>query len=215
MLGTEHGDTEANLGDEVYAALLSDILSARLPGGTPIQQRRLALRYNVSRSPMRHALGRLEGEGLLVRDGTTGLAVRTVTLREYLDSLEMRMLLEPAAAAKAAKNPDPERMAVVKQDFESLLHDPAPNPEDVWAFDDALHLYIAERSGNAFMPPFVRDLRRYTTIFERQMPVVRVKPGMREHAAILEALADGEADIARAAMTFHLEIVRIGVLRMY
>lgn len=215
MFGTGRDDTEANLGEEVYAALLRDILSARLPGGTPIQQRRLALRYDVSRSPMRHALSRLEGEGLLVRDDTTGLTVRTVTLRDYLDSLEMRMLLEPTAAAKAAKNPDPARISAINERFQALLHDAAPDPEDVWAFDDALHLYIAEQSGNAFMPPFVRDLRRYTTIFERQMPVVRVKPGMREHAAILEALVDGEADIARAAMSFHLEIVRMGVLRMY
>src|SRR6218665_2366234 len=101
MFEDETPETDSNLGEEVYAALLKDILAARLPGGTPIQQRRLALQYEVSRSPMRHALSRLEGEGLLVRDDTAGLVVRTITLRDYLDSLEMRMLLEPAAAAKA------------------------------------------------------------------------------------------------------------------
>jgi DNA-binding GntR family transcriptional regulator len=215
MFEDETPEADSNLGEEVYAALLKDILAARLPGGTPIQQRRLALQYEVSRSPMRHALSRLEGEGLLVRDDTAGLVVRTITLRDYLDSLEMRMLLEPAAAAKASGNPDRPQLEIIQQRFLALQENPAPNLEDVWSFDDELHDYIALQSGNSFMFPFVRDLRRYTTIFERQMPVIRIKPGMREHAAVLEALLEGEAEVARAAMSFHLEIVRTGVLKRY
>lgn len=208
-------DSEANLGQETYEALLRDILSARLAGGTPIQQRRLALEYNVSRSPMRTALSRLEGEGLLVRDETGNLFVRTVTLADYLHALDMRMLLEPPATAKACNDPDEQKLAELNMFFQDLSNNPAPDLEEVWAFDDALHNYIAEQSGNPFMAPFIRDLRRFTTIFERQLPVVRAKPGMREHGAILEALSSGEGEVARAAMSYHLEIVRIGVLKNY
>jgi DNA-binding GntR family transcriptional regulator len=212
---SEQQGSEANLGQETYEALLSDILSARLTGGTPIQQRRLALKYNVSRSPMRTALSRLEGEGLLVRDESGSLFVRTVTLVDYLHSLDIRMLLEPPAAAKACNNADEPRLSHINNLFQSLTIDPSPDLEDVWAFDDALHNYIAEQSGNPFMVPFIRDLRRFTTIFERQLPVVRAKPGVREHKAILEALGSGEGEVARAAMSYHLEIVRIGVLKHY
>lgn len=211
----ERQDNEGNLGEETYQALLGDILSARLRGGTPIQQRRLALEYSVSRSPMRTALSRLEGEGLLIRDETGGLVVRTITLTDYLHSLDMRMLLEPAAAAQACAHPHPEKLRKIAAAFRSLTADPAPDLEVVWRFDDRLHSYIAAQSGNPFMVPFIRDLRRYTTIFERQLPVVRTKPGMREHEAILDALTAGEPEVARAAMSFHLEIVRIGILKNY
>src|ERR1700754_1493616 len=93
---------DESLAEETYRLLLADILSARLAGGSVGQQRRLATKHAVSRSPMRHALGRLEGEGLLVRNDKGVLCVRVITLKDYLDSLSMRMLLEPSAAAAAA-----------------------------------------------------------------------------------------------------------------
>ncbi|WP_238364795.1 GntR family transcriptional regulator [Mesobacterium pallidum] len=213
---TDHEqESDSNLGEETYQTLLHDILSARLPGGMAIQQRRLALEYQVSRSPMRTALSRLEGEGLLVRDETGALKVRTVTLTDYLHALDIRMLLEPTAAANACKSPDAAKLTDLFARFQSVADNPTPDPEEVWALDDSLHGYIAAQSGNPFMVSFIRDLRRFTTIFERQLPVVRAKPGMREHAAILDALQGGESEVARAAMSFHLEIVRIGVLKNY
>lgn len=54
---------DESLAEETYRLLLADILSARLAGGSVVQQRRLATKHAVSRSPMRHALGRLEGRG--------------------------------------------------------------------------------------------------------------------------------------------------------
>lgn len=75
---------DSSLADETYRSLLADILSARLAGGSVVQQRRLATKHAVSRSPMRHALGRLEGEGLLVRNekafSRSGSSVSRITL---------------------------------------------------------------------------------------------------------------------------------------
>ncbi|MGO7199991.1 GntR family transcriptional regulator, partial [Rhizobium ruizarguesonis] len=76
---------DSSLADETYRSLLADILSARLAGGSVVQQRRLATKHAVSRSPMRHALGRLEGEGLLVRNEKGVLSVRVISLKDYLD----------------------------------------------------------------------------------------------------------------------------------
>jgi DNA-binding GntR family transcriptional regulator len=58
-------------------------------------------------------------------------------------------------------------------------------------------------------------MRRYTTIFERQLPIVRAKPGVMEHRAILLALAANDAEAARRAMADHLDVVRQGVLANY
>ncbi|TNB49032.1 GntR family transcriptional regulator [Martelella lutilitoris] len=215
MLQDPESPPETSLAEEAYRALLAEILSARLAGGTVIQQRRLAAEHSVSRSPMRHAISRLEGEGLLVRTGKGLLAVRVVTLKEYLDSLAMRMLLEPTAASQACGNIEAERLAALTEELDAIDRSPDPDPEDVWRFDDNLHLTIARQCGNGFMETTIADMRRYTTIFERQARTGRSKPGVAEHRAIIEALADEDADRARQAMIRHLDMVREGVLRNY
>jgi DNA-binding GntR family transcriptional regulator len=206
---------DPSLADETYRSLLAEILSARLTGGSVVQQRRLATKHAVSRSPMRHALGRLEGEGLLVRNEKGVLSVRVISLKDYLDSLTMRMLLEPTAAALASPRVSRIQLDPLAAMLDEIEADPEPDPEMVWAFDDALHNYIASESRNPFMATTIVEMRRYTTIFERQLPIVRSKPGVMEHRAILVALAANDAEAARQAMTEHLEIVRQGVLANY
>jgi DNA-binding GntR family transcriptional regulator len=206
---------EASLAEETYGLLLADIISTRLTGGSVIQQRRLASQYAVSRSPMRHALSRLEGEGLIVRDERGILCVRVISLKDYLDSLTMRMLLEPTAAALAAPGADEEQVVRLLSDLEAIEADPEPDAEDVWRFDDALHGFVAAHSDNPFMSATISEMRRYTTIFERQMALIRAKPGVTEHRQILVALAAHDPERARKAMAAHLEIVRQGVLTNY
>jgi DNA-binding GntR family transcriptional regulator len=206
---------DISLADETYRNVLADILAARLVGGSVIQQRRLANQHAVSRSPMRHALGRLEGEGLLVRDEKGVLSVRVISLKDYLDSLAMRTLLEPMAASLAAANVSSERLGLLSEMLDAIEAEPDPDPEVVWRFDDALHGYIATESRNPFMTATIFEMRRYTTIFERQMAIIRAKPGVKEHRAILHALAKGDPDASRMAMANHLDIVRHGVLSNY
>ncbi|MBB3610004.1 GntR family transcriptional regulator [Rhizobium sp. BK602] len=206
---------DESLAAETYRLLLADILSARLAGGSVVQQRRLASQHAVSRSPMRHALSRLEGEGLLVRNDKGVLCVRIITLKDYLDSLSMRMLLEPSAAAAAVLNIPAEKVSVLSAALDGIEADPDPDPEIVWQFDDALHMSLANGSGNSFMAATIGEMRRYTTIFERQMAVVRAKPGVAEHRAILAALSARNPEAARQAMVRHLDAVRQGVLANY
>ena len=206
---------DTSLADNTYRSVLADILAARLVGGSVVQQRRLAAQHSVSRSPMRHALGRLEGEGLLVRDEKGVLSVRVISLKDYLDSLAMRALLEPTAAVQAALHGRRDRVESLSAMLDAIEANADPDPEIVWQFDDALHGYIATESGNPFMSAAIAEMRRYTTIFERQMAVVRAKPGVGEHRAILEALTKGDGDAARLAMINHLEVVRQGVLSNY
>lgn len=206
---------EESLAEETYRLLVADILSARLMGGSVVQQRRLASQHAVSRSPMRHALGRLEGEGLLVRNEKGVLCVRVITLKDYLDSLAMRMLLEPSAAAAATPHVTEEMLGLLAAKLDAIEADPDPDPEFVWQFDDDLHMCLANQSGNAFMAATIGEMRRYTTIFERQMVVLRAKPGVTEHRAILIALGERDPEAARQAMSGHLEAVRQGVLTNY
>jgi DNA-binding GntR family transcriptional regulator len=207
--------TDKSLADETYDTLLDAILSAQLTGGTVVQERRLAERLGVSRSPMRDALGRLEGQGLLVRNAKGVLIVRVITLADYLNSMSIRILLEPAAAALAAETIKAELVASLTETLNAIDADPDPEPSLIWAFDDALHNGIGTASGNPFMAETIVQMRRYTTIFERQRKLAQRKPGLHDHQAIIHALSIRAADDARGAMTMHLEAVRKNVLATY
>ncbi|QGZ33733.1 GntR family transcriptional regulator [Stappia indica] len=207
--------TETSLADETYRALLEEILSAQLAGGVVIQERRLAARLGVSRSPMRDALGRLEGQGLLVRNGKSMLTVRVITLKDYLNSLTMRLLVEPTAAALACPEIAESKLAELAAMLRAIEDDPDPDPAMIWRFDDALHQGLGEASGNPFMAETIVQMRRYTTIFERQRRLAQRKPGLEDHREILAALAARDPEGARQSMAQHLEKVRQRVLSTY
>jgi DNA-binding GntR family transcriptional regulator len=207
--------TEESLADETYRALLDQILSRQLGDGQVVQERRLAAQFGVSRSPMRDALGRLEGQGLLVRNGMGMLTVRVITLRDYLNSLTMRLLIEPTAAALACPEIAEETLRELTAMLDAIDADPDPDAANIWRFDDALHQELGHASGNPFLAETIVQMRRYTTIFERQRRLTQRKPGLEDHREILASLNKRDADAAREAMTQHLENVRQRVLASY
>jgi DNA-binding GntR family transcriptional regulator len=200
--------TSGKLADEAYKSVLGDILACRLPGGTVIQERKLALALGVSRSPMRDALNRLAGEGLLVRLTDRLLAVRVITLEDYLKSLDVRALIEPQSAALATPHITDAEIAECTRLLAHIEGSATPSDEDHWAFDDYLHDTLANRSGNIFMAHTIRDMRRYTKIFERQTVPARRSPGGADHRKLIDALAERRADLVKSAMSEHIRNVR-------
>src|SRR5271170_4874407 len=119
--------TKANeqekLANTAYRTVLNKILSHELPGGSVIQERKLAEAMGISRTPMRDALGRLEGLGLLVRLTDRLLAVRVITLQDYLHSLDVRAMIEPQAAALAARSLSAADISALRDELASLAAD--------------------------------------------------------------------------------------------
>lgn len=197
-----------NLAETAYRAVLEDILSSRLRGGTVIQERKLATQLGISRSPMRDALKRLEGEGLLVRLTERLLTVRVITLEDYLHTLDVRSAVEPLAAGLATAHVSDAEYESLEQLF-ARMEAGEPGAERYhWAFDDQLHDTLARRSGNAFLVRIIQEMRRYTRIFEQQTVPALVMPGLDDHREILTALKARNADRMRKAMALHIRNVR-------
>lgn len=206
------GKSKRNLTGIAYNSVMGMILSRELPGGTVIQERKLAESLGISRTPMREALGRLEGEGLLVRLTERLLSVRVVALDEYLQALHVRRLLESEAITLAAPKMKRGQVQKLRDEVVALANDPEPSTSTHWKIDDDLHNAIADACGNAVMARVIRDLRLVTQLFEIQTIPTRIRPGCEEHLAILDAIAAGDAAKARKAMKFHLDRVRAGVM---
>ena len=90
-----------NLSQVAYDTLLSQIMNRTLVGGSVIQERKMAGALGISRTPMRKALARLEGEGLLNRLTDRLVSVRIVSLSECIDAFSVRKLIEPEATRLA------------------------------------------------------------------------------------------------------------------
>jgi DNA-binding GntR family transcriptional regulator len=200
---------QEKLADTAYRDLLAKILSHELPGGTVIQERKLAQAIGVSRTPMRDALARLEGLGLLVRLTDRLLAVRVITLQDYLHSLDVRAMIEPQAAAQASKAITAPEIAGLFGELDVLSRHVGDGLDKVhWRFDDLLHDTIAQKSGNPILREMIDEMRRYTKIFERQTVPPRGRPGIEDHRRIIDALATGRPEKARDAMADHIRNVR-------
>lgn len=87
----------------VCTAIRDDIVSGVFERGSRLTEEVLARRYGVSRVPVREALRTLESEGFVVTRRHAGACVAEPTGQEAADLLEIRMLLEPLGAARAAQ----------------------------------------------------------------------------------------------------------------
>lgn len=87
----------------VCTAIRDDIVSGVFEPGGRLTEELLARRYGVSRVPVREALRTLESEGFVTTRRHAGACVAEPTEQEAADLLELRMLIEPLAAARAAR----------------------------------------------------------------------------------------------------------------
>ncbi len=196
-------DATANMSARAYHALSNMVRNRQLRGGDSLVESRLAAQLGISRTPLREAMQRLEGEGLLIKSANRSYMVRKVDLAEYLQSLRVREVLEAEAAAQAAGRVPADEIAPVRA---AVLALEKLEPYDInthWACDDRVHGLFIDACGNAVMADILHELRTTTRLFEISALADRLGPDSREHIAILDALQAGDPEAARAAMAAH------------
>ena len=196
-----------SLTDRAYDHVMDRLSDGRLRGGDVIQESRLAEQLGLSRTPVRDALGRLEGEGLLVRSGRA-LAVRRVTVKEFLDMLQVRRLIEPEAAWQACGKIDAATLRDLRDGLAALAetgdrHDSAK----AQALDETLHLTIVDALHNDYLAGLVRSLRHRTRLFELTEFPGKIASGRHEHLRLVDALIANLPKAAKQAMLAHLDLL--------
>ena len=206
----EWADEEPGLASVAYDQLLELLLSGDLPAGGIVQVRLLARRLGLSRTPIREALVRLEGERLLVRAAPRVLVVNKVTEADFIQILAVRRVLEAEAVCLAVGHL-PEAQTLIDQ-IEVLIEDKDVTPEDHRRVDELVHESIAQASGNDVLMGYIKDLRRRTAMFDKTRIPDRFEQSCVEHITILSAVRDGDTKAAEACMTAHIDHVRESIL---
>ena len=149
-----------SVSERTYQALLDRIAARQIGSGEVLEERRLAEELNVSRTPMRAALNRLLGEGILKRLSNGSVVVHAFGVTELLELLQIRQLLEGQAAAMAAGRIPGDKLAAVKARLEDVMRYSAAGGESTWTADNEVHELVAAYCGNKSMAAMIADARR-------------------------------------------------------
>lgn len=205
-------DADHSLSERAHRALMAMILSGELAPTEVITERQIALQLGISRTPLREAIRRLEGARLLERQRSGALVVRALPVEEYISILDVRRVLEGEAARLAAGQIPLEELARLRKRAEAVLALPEDAPIPAAAEDEDLHILIADAAGNPILEEMILGLRTRTSMFRFGRFPARRRDVMREHLAIVDALAAGNAQAAREAMEHHLDQVRATII---
>ena len=192
-----------NLGDQTYGHLRELILSREIPGGAEVPEGRLAERLNVSRTPMREALVRLVGEGLLERTSERSYRVRVVSARAFFECMQMRELLECHAIETAVPLVDDAGLAELRRGLDALKSDGEDDMQH-WLYDNHFHSFFAHVGGNATLADTITRMRVTARLFRISSAFHRKREIDAEHRAVLDAAERRAAAAAKAAMLAHL-----------
>jgi len=177
----------------------------RLRGGSVIIEAKLAEALGISRTPLREALRRPEGEGLVLKGNGRNYVVRCVDIGEYLQSLRLRLLIEPEAAVLAVPAIPRARLIAVRRETQGLLEASSYHTDEHWFSDDNLHNMVIDYCGNAVMAKVLHKLRATTRLFENDQLKDRLRPDSAEHLEIIEAFESNDLEATRSSVANHVQ----------
>lgn len=190
----------------VCTAIRDDIVSGVHERGGRLTEEVLARRYGVSRVPVREALRTLEAEGFVVTRRHAGACVAEPSEQEAADLLEVRRLLEPLGAARAAQRRTEAHLKVLRG-LVRLGQDRVRSGqgEDLRSLDSWFHETLAQATGSPGLTNLLMQLRhKIAWMYTVETPEDPAEC-WAEHGAIVDAVARGDAERARSVMAVHAE----------
>ena len=206
----------AALTDWAYETIKEAILNLDFPMGGQLNMEELADTMQISRTPIREALLRLEKDGLVRAVPRVGFFVTEITRTDLEELFEVRALLESYATKRAA-------VLLSKDDLErieELLELSCTNVDlgDLKGFlkyEIALHEFITDHARNARLKRVMEGLEDLT--YRERIISIRSAENVRascvEHERIVQALREGDAELAGTRMWEHIFNVRDRMLR--
>lgn len=207
QLWTAHAGV-VSAAEAVYQTLREAILTGALQPGEPLGEEQLARAFQVSRTPVREGILRLESEELAHRIPRRGLVVRTITEHEVLEVYAVRMALDGLAARLAAVESLPADRAHLSWLNARFAEATAGGDVDALIQTNiAFHEALCQAAHNSLLLRFTTQIHDWvrrvgqTTLAHPN----RAATAVSEHEAILAAIATGDGEKAERLARQHME----------
>jgi GntR family transcriptional regulator, vanillate catabolism transcriptional regulator len=220
-LGTEH----LSQLDKAIMGLRSLVMGGEFLQGQRLSEVAVSERLGLSRTPLRQAMDRLVAEGLLERIETGGCRIATFTIQDIADAIDLRGLIEGAAARKAAEQGgDPcllaQAMDALSQIDQALSAEEGANFDRYLQQNERFHNVLAQLSGSALL---IREVARVVMLplaspsaFLIDQAIIpdfqdSLRYAQRQHRAIVEAIINREGARAEAITREHARLALINL----
>ncbi|WP_426302376.1 GntR family transcriptional regulator [Arthrobacter sp. R-11] len=198
----------ASLAENAYLLLRDRLIMLDIKPGDPINDGQIAAELGIGRTPVREAIKRLESDHLVVSYPRRGTFATGVDITQLADVSEIRELLEPLAARRAARMAGPKVRQELRDIADTIdkLEDGRAGQHELMRYDIQVHRLIYKAAAN----PHLEDvLIRYDNLATRiwcymleKMP--SVTGHIAEHVDLLNAIAAGEEEKAAALALHHV-----------
>lgn len=200
---------------QIYRILRRDIVHCLIPPGTPLSEKEVSLRFDVSRQPVREAFIKLAENGLIQIRPQRGSYVNKISLSQVRNGCFVRQAIECAVARRAAmlitdaqsyqleQNLNQQRTAIDRQ---QLI--------DFFQLDDEFHQLLSNIADCQLAWDTIENIKaaidrvRYMSLDHVSSPEMLIS----QHYEIFDALQKRDGDAVDKAMTLHLQEISESVL---
>lgn len=199
--------TSESMADRAYRVLRDRIILLDVAPGDPINESGFAEELGVGRTPVREALKRLEVDHLVATYPRRGTFATPVDITELQALAQMREVLEPLASYRAAQVSGGAHRDELIDTMDGITRLDASAPQrDLLEYDLDVHRLIYRAAENELLEETLVRLdnlatRMWCLVLDR-LPPIHVH--IREHAALIGAILDGDADLARTLAAEHV-----------
>lgn len=204
----------ANIGKiDAYSKIYNMIITGVLPMGSAISEVDIANKLEISRSPVREALRKLETQGIVTHHNGRGTFVRQITPQDIRELYDLRSILERSAVETAIDNIMPVRVDELIERFTALnMQSPV---EEYHKANQELHYMIVNGSGNSHLVRFYEMLNAEIAVLNSisaQEPQNFVE-SRKQHLDILYAIKEKDVERAKQCIAVHAEHIRENTVR--
>jgi DNA-binding GntR family transcriptional regulator len=193
------------LGEAVFRALCDALQAGVYRPGDRLREDEVALRLNVSRTPVREAFNRLSAKRLVQSASGRGLIVRSLDDGEVMELYAMREILEGAAAGLAAQYATPPEIEALT-DMQARFALAAREPKEMARVNRMFHAAIVRGARNRYLDLVLGDLQDAIALLGATTFEVDGRPATasKEHTEIIAAIASHNSDSAERLARHHI-----------
>jgi DNA-binding GntR family transcriptional regulator len=197
-----------SLKEKAYKKIRADIVANRLVPGQSLKEQELSIGLKISKTPVREAIQLLYKEGFVQVIPQKGCFVSPVALSDIREIMQIREALEGIAAGEAAVRCDRERLSIFKGEFERIAENFPVEYEVSSELGKRFHGFLIQSTGNRRLIDILENvnvhLDRIRSIFAVKYHQIKSEQIHSEHLAILQAVQEGNRELAEKEMRRHI-----------